>query len=403
MVSSPQAGLRPLSLPPRTSLSEARAEGGGGEAEGGGRGPSRCEAAAAHLVPTVAADHVALHAQHPPSPHAPPRPPRASHPGPLGGCRGQRESRGGRGARGEPMSRPAEVLELARAAARAGGARAAAGLGRARQVSRKGAAASRDLVTEVDLEVQKIVQKEITVAYPEHAFLGEEDCGGGAAEELAAAAGDNWLWVVDPIDGTTNFVHGTRPPDSCPAPFSPGCRADNKTRTGLPLCSVSIAACRNGQPAVGVVYDPERDELFEAVEGGGAWLNGARLHVSSEVAAADALVATGYGASAEATAPFLKGMQALTALPVRSVRMLGSACIMLAWVAAGRLEAYYEADLNPWDTAAGALLVREAGGCVTDLAGAEYGLGTRPILASNRSTHDELLGALQRGGCRGLA
>jgi len=301
------------------------------------------------------------------------------------------------------MSRPAEVLELARAAARAGGARAAAGLGRARQVSRKGAAASRDLVTEVDLEVQKIVQKEITVAYPEHAFLGEEDCGGGAAEELAAAAGDNWLWVVDPIDGTTNFVHGTRPPDSCPAPFSPGCRADNKTRTGLPLCSVSIAACRNGQPAVGVVYDPERDELFEAVEGGGAWLNGARLHVSSEVAAADALVATGYGASAEATAPFLKGMQALTALPVRSVRMLGSACIMLAWVAAGRLEAYYEADLNPWDTAAGALLVREAGGCVTDLAGAEYGLGTRPILASNRSTHDELLGALQLGGCRGLA
>ena len=402
-------------------MSEARAEGGGGEAEGGGRRPSRCEAAAAHLVPTVSADHVALHAQHPPGPHAPPRPPRAPAsarhappatppglpPGPSGRLpRAEAErqgGRGGRGARGEPMSRPAEVLEVARAAARAGGARAAAGLGRARQVSRKGAAASRDLVTEVDLEVQKIVQKEITVAYPEHAFLGEEGCGVGAAEELAAAAGDNWLWVVDPIDGTTNFVHGTRPPDSCPAPFSPDCRADNETRTGLPLCSVSIAACRNGLPAVGVVYDPERDELFEAVEGGGAWLNGARLHVSSEVAAADALVATGYGASAEATAPFLKGMQALTALPVRSVRMLGSACIMLAWVAAGRLEAYYEADLNPWDTAAGALLVREAGGCVTDLAGAEYGLGTRPILASNRSTHDELLGALQRGGCRGLA
>ena len=117
------------------------------------------------------------------------------------------------------MARPAEVLEVARAAARAGGARAAAGLGRARQVSRKGAAASRDLVTEVDLEVQKIVRERVAVEFPEHAFLGEEDCGKGAAEALAAAADDDWLWVVDPIDGTTNFVHGMRMPTSCPVPF----------------------------------------------------------------------------------------------------------------------------------------------------------------------------------------
>ena len=273
-------------------------------------------------------------------------------------------------------ARPAEVLEVARAAARAGGARAAAGLGRAR-ASRKGHAASRDLVTEVDLEVQRLIRSHVETEFPGHAFLGEEDCGGAGAA-LAAAQGDEWLWVVDPIDGTTNFVHG------------------------LPLCSVSIAVCQNGQPMVGVVYDPERDELFEAVDGEGAWLDQERLTVSAEAMASDSLVATGYGASAEATPPFLECMQVLTAVPVRSVRMLGSACIMLAWVAAGRLEAYCEADLNPWDTAAGILLVREAGGCVTDLRGADYSLGTRPILASNGRTHAELLDALQRGGVQGL-
>ena len=244
---------------------------------------------------------------------------------------------------------------------------------------------ARDLLTEVDPEVQRIIESSVADAFPTHGFLGEESVPGGWEAGSAAIArlldtGPDWLWVVDPIDGTTNFVHG------------------------MPLSAISIGVAYKGELQVGVIMDPFAGEIFSACLGGGAHCNFAPMRVGEERTGEEAVVVTGYGATAESADAMLKGMKALTDLPVRSVRMLGSAAIMLAWVAAGRLTAYFECDLNAWDTAAGALLVREAGGRMTDLVtGDEYGLKTRAIVASNGATHDELRKCLVDGGVRPLA
>jgi len=155
---------------------------------------------------------------------------------------------------------------------------------------------------------------------------------------------------------------------------------------------------------VAVIMDPFAGEIFSATKGGGAFVNFSPAKVGEEATGEEAVVATGYGAAAQSSKEMIKGMNALTALPVRSVRMIGSAAIMLAWVAAGRLTAYFECDLHSWDTAAGALLVREAGGRMTDLTtGEEYTLETRAILASNGATHDALRACLVEGGVKALA
>ena len=244
---------------------------------------------------------------------------------------------------------------------------------------------ARDLLTEVDPEVQRIIESSVADAFPTHGFLGEESVPGGWEAGSAAIArlldtGPDWLWVVDPIDGTTNFVHG------------------------MPLSAISIGVAYKGELQVGVIMDPFAGEIFSACLGGGAHCNFAPMRVGEERTGEEAVVVTGYGATAESADAMLKGMKALTDLPVRSVRMLGSAAIMLAWVAAGRLTAYFECDLNAWDTAAGALLVREAGGKMTDLVtGDDYDLKTRAIVASNGATHDELRKCLVDGGVRPLA
>ena len=210
--------------------------------------------------------------------------------------------------------------------------------------------------------------------------MGEEDVPPGKEASAAAIqqklmnitneAGKGWLWIVDPIDGTTNFVHG------------------------MPLCMPSIAATYRGQVMVGVIYDGHRDELFTAVAGRGAYLNGKPITVGSQETLSDAVVAMGSPPAVESMQMSLKGVAAF--MPrVRTIRMLGSAALMLAWVANGRLTCYWEYDLSSWDVAAGALLIQEAGGRFTDLDGNDFSLTTRKICATNGHIHDEVLHVLR--------
>ena len=253
---------------------------------------------------------------------------------------------------------------------------------------------AKDLLTATDVACQAEVAGLLAARFPESRLLGEEDVAPGAASSRAAAAatlgGDarfDCVWVVDPIDGTANFV------DS------------------IPLSTVSVAAVEkpsaSAPPRVvaGVVYDPHRDELFGASLGGGAWVaRGAaegqgplppasrreRLEASAASRVDDAIVYAGAPPNPDALAPSLRGIAAV-APRCRTLRLLGSAALMLAYVAAGRGAAYFEADLSAWDTAAGALLVHEAGGRVSDARGVAYDPGsTRQILATNARIHDDL-------------
>ena len=155
----------------------------------------------------------------------------------------------------------------------------------------------------------------------------------------------------------------------------------------------SIAAAYKGNVVVGVIYDPHRDELFTATKGGGSFLNGSPIQVGGQAKLGDAVVAMGSPPGEESLKMSLMGVQAL--MPkVRTIRMLGSAALMLAWIANGRLTAYWEYDLSSWDIAAGALIVQEAGGNFTDLAGDPFTLRTRKIAASNGNIHQDLLDVL---------
>jgi myo-inositol-1(or 4)-monophosphatase len=248
-------------------------------------------------------------------------------------------------------------------------------------------AGDKDLVTLVDGECEASIRSIVSAAHPAHSFLGEESVAPGAdasALALAACENDSVLWVVDPIDGTTNFA------------------------SGIPLSAVSIGVARRGQLIAAVIYDPYRDELFSAVSGGAGGvattrLNGAPVRVSRASRMREAVVATGSPPNPKSMSPALRGVVAISP-HVRTLRMLGSAAIMMAWVACGRLDAYWEPDLNAWDTAAGALLIRGAGGRVTGLDGEEYELSTRTLLCANGepSLHREILEALLAADVRGL-
>jgi myo-inositol-1(or 4)-monophosphatase len=220
-----------------------------------------------------------------------------------------------------------------------------------------------DLVTEVDRACEAHVVEAIRRERPGDDILAEE--GGAHAE-----SGAEWRWVIDPLDGTVNYAHG------------------------YPCFCVSIGVLRAGVRTVGVVYEPLRDELFEAVRGGGARRNGKPIAVSGEARFGRALVATGFAydvhdAERDNLAPFAR-----VAKRAGGVRRDGSAALDLCYVACGRFEAFWELKLHPWDVAAGILIVEEAGGRVTDLRGAPAPASGSEIASSNGLVHDELLRVL---------
>lgn len=240
---------------------------------------------------------------------------------------------------------------------------------------------SHDLVTEVDKGSEKMIRSLLLTHFPNHSFLGEEGVQPGPAassQALKEMSDEEYLWIVDPIDGTTNFVHG------------------------FPFFSVSIALAHRGEVIVGVVYDPLRDELFVAEKGKGAYVRGKKTSVSLDGKLSESLIATGFPADHHAALPLnLKGVQAL-APKVRNLRVAGSAALHLAYVAAGRLSGFWEIGLNSWDIAAGALMIQESGGQVTDTSGKPYTLDVRNVLASNRLIHDELQQELDKAGATGF-
>lgn len=225
-----------------------------------------------------------------------------------------------------------------------------------------------NLVTEVDLAAEELIVSRIRGAFPDHAILAEEGHNGGECGYVR--------WIIDPLDGTTNYAHG------------------------YPVFSVSIGLEIDGEVEWGAVYDPTRDELFTARRGVGARLNGASLRVSETSALGESLLATGFPYDIR-TGP-RKNFDEFSAFAVRThgVRRGGSAALDLCYVAAGRLDGFWEHNLRPWDCAAGYLVVREAGGIVTDYVGNNGSIYVSETLASNGLIHEEMKNVLaeQRKG-----
>jgi myo-inositol-1(or 4)-monophosphatase len=262
----------------------------------------------------------------------------------------------------------AEFVEKAEAIAREAGALLRDYFHRGVHAEYKGEV---DVVTEADRASEKLITERLREAFPAHGIYGEEGTRQGLDGE--------YRWYVDPLDGTTNFAHGF--PVFC---VVLGCERRPK----------SLAANQDGEMVAGVIYDPLRDEMFSAERGGGAALNGSRLngkpiHVSRTELLQESLVATGFPSQKRHRNPNVHFYQQFT-LRSHGVRRAGSAAIDLAYVAAGRLEAFWEFNLNPWDTSAGYLIVEEAGGKVTHFDGSKFTLDSREVFASNGLIHAEM-------------
>lgn len=234
--------------------------------------------------------------------------------------------------------------------------------GGAMRVDKKGEI---DLVTEVDIAIERAFRTMIGQRFPDHAVLGEEMGG-------SAAIPEGPCWVFDPIDGTTNFAHG------------------------LPIFCSSLALEIDGVPQIAAIYDPNREELFTAQRGGGAFLNGTPMRVSSSTPLINALLVTGFPYDVQTRLEEVMGLFSAFVGRARGIRRLGSAAIDLCYVASGRLDGFWEGGLKPWDIAAGALLVEEAGGRVTDLAGGPFQSRGNEVLATNALVHDEMLAVIER-------
>lgn len=224
-----------------------------------------------------------------------------------------------------------------------------------------------DLVTEADRASEKLITERLTAAFPEHGIYGEE----GVRQRIES----EYRWYVDPLDGTTNFAHG------------------------FPVFCVSLglehrpagAATGDGGLIAGVIYDPTRDELFVAEKGKGAWLNGRQVHASKTAHLAEALLATGFPSRKRHVSPNIHFYQEFT-LRSHGVRRAGSAALDLAYTACGRIDGFWEFHLNPWDTAAGVLLVMEGGGNVTRFDGTAFRVDSEEVLATNGLLGPELTG-----------
>jgi myo-inositol-1(or 4)-monophosphatase len=225
-----------------------------------------------------------------------------------------------------------------------------------------------DLVTEADRASEKQIVERLHVAFPDHGVYGEE----GAREGLER----EYRWYIDPLDGTTNFAHS----------FPVFC-----VSMGLEHRPEGLAAEEDGEVVAGVIYDPLRDELFTAEKGRGAFLNGRSIRVSQTKTLSEALLATGFPSRKRHSSPNIHFYQEFT-LRSHGVRRAGSAALDLAYTACGRLEGFWEFNLNPWDTAAGVLLVTEAGGTVTRFDGSGFRLDSSEVLATNGFLREELVG-----------
>lgn len=227
--------------------------------------------------------------------------------------------------------------------------------------------AAKDFVSEVDHEAEQAVIQTLREAYPDHSILAEESGASGKSE---------YQWIIDPLDGTTNYAHG------------------------LPLFGTSIALEVAGRVELGVVYDPIHAELFVAERGHGAFCNDARLAVSSADTLDASLLATGFPYDLRTNPDNNLAEYAAFAVRARGVRRLGSAVLYLGWVAAGRFDGYWELRLGPWDVAAAGLMVQEAGGRLTAITGAPVDLDAPTVVASNGRIHDAMLAVLRetRGG-----
>lgn len=259
---------------------------------------------------------------------------------------------------------PSEILVAAEEAAREAGRGLLELVGTSLDVRRKGAV---DLVTRADRASEERILRLVRERFPDHSILAEE--GGGEA----APAGGPFLWVIDPLDGTTNFAHG------------------------LPIWSVSIGVLHEGRPVVGVVYDPTREECFTAVRGRGAHCNGRALRVSSAAELDEALLITGFPYDIR-TSPVnnLDHFEHFM-LRARAVRRLGSAALDLCYVAAGRFDGFWELKLHPWDVAAGALIVEEAGGEVSRFGGEPWDVFSEELLAAPPALMAPMREVLVRG------
>ncbi len=214
------------------------------------------------------------------------------------------------------------------------------------------------LVSYVDVTAEKILVEGLKKEFPEAGFLTEEK----TIEESQS----EWLWIIDPLDGTTNFIQG------------------------IPTFAVSVGLMHNGKMKLGVVYEVMRDECFSAYEGSQSQLNGKPIHVSEKKSLADSLIATGFPYEKFDYLPaYLKTLEHFMT-STRGVRRIGSAAVDLAYTACGRFDGFFEYNLNPWDVAAGAFIVQQAGGTVTDFSGGENFIFGRETLASNGLVNDEM-------------
>lgn len=215
-----------------------------------------------------------------------------------------------------------------------------------------------DLVTRADRNSEKLIVEQIRRRWPEHDLIGEE----GSRNET----GSDYRWYIDPLDGTTNFAHG------------------------YPVFCVSMALEYKGERIAGVIYDPNRDEMFAAEKGSGSRLNAVPIRVSRTPHLQESLVATGFPSHKRHKNPNIHFYHQLT-LRSHGVRRAGSAALDLCYVSCGRYDGFWEFNLNSWDTAAGVLIAQEAGGTVTNFSGQPFSIDSRQVLASNSIIHEELL------------
>jgi myo-inositol-1(or 4)-monophosphatase len=230
------------------------------------------------------------------------------------------------------------------------------------RVDKKGAI---DLVTEIDIQVEREFRAMIAERFPDHAVLGEE-----FSSQSDRDAKPPYCWVFDPIDGTTNYAHG------------------------LPIFCSSLALEIDGEIAVGAVYDPSRRELFTAERGEGAWLNGRPLRVSAADELIDALLVTGFHYGIQRDPEELVSLFREFISQSQAVRRLGSAALDMCYVAAGRFDGYWESKIQPWDVAAGALIVTESGGRVSTVTGEPFRSRAGSVLATNGAIHELMLSVI---------